>query len=127
MEKKIWTAPKAEVENFMANEYVAACWKIYCNVPSGTGYYETNGQPGYQEGGYFTQGDEYIASGYGCDEWHGGVPGVSGDGPQPNAMWQERKTGKYYEVFHFSTGRGNNDQHFSKVEDAQWETNPNAS
>ena len=45
MEKKIWTAPVAEVEQFMANEYVAACGdknKIYyfqCNAPEGTLYY----------------------------------------------------------------------------------------
>ena len=122
MEKRVWTMPMAEVEQFMANEYVAACWKINCNVPSGTGYFEVNGRGGYQRGQ-----DEYIAAGYGCGEYHNGVPGVPDGGPQANAMWQESRTGKYYEVFYFSTGKGNNDQHFSKVENAEWETNPNAS
>ena len=45
MEKKIWTAPKAEVEQFMANEYVAACgaqntvYNFECDAPAGTLYY----------------------------------------------------------------------------------------
>lgn len=49
MEKKIWTAPRAEVEQFMANEYVAACGddnKIYyfeCDAPRGTLYYYPQG------------------------------------------------------------------------------------
>ena len=126
MEKKIWTRPMAQVEQFMANEYVAACWKIKCNVPSGTGYYETNGRAGYQEGGRGQTGDDYIASGYGCGTYHNGVPGVPDNGPQANAMWQENN-GTYYEVFYFSTGKGNNDQHFTKVSNAEWATNPNAS
>lgn len=118
--KKVYEAPVVHLEQFVANEYVAACWKIKCNVPNGIGYYETNGRDGYQR-----WGDTFIASGYGCGEYHIGVE--SDNGPEANAMWQESKTGEYYPVFYFSTGRGNNDQHFSKVEDAEWETNPNAS
>ena len=127
MEKKIWTRPMAEVETFMANEYVAACWKIKCNVPNGIGYYETNGVEGYQSGNWVQKGDEYIASGYGCGTYHNGVPGVPDNGPVANAMWYEYGTERYYPVFYFSTGRGNNDQHFTKTSSAEWETNPNAS
>lgn len=29
---KIWNTPKAEVEQFSANEYVAACWYVGCNT-----------------------------------------------------------------------------------------------
>ncbi len=43
--KKIWTKPVAIVEQFAANEYVAACgdsntvYKFKCNAPAGTLYY----------------------------------------------------------------------------------------
>ena len=30
---KKWTQPLATVEKFVANEYVAACWAISCQVP----------------------------------------------------------------------------------------------
>lgn len=48
MEKKIWTRPLAEVEQFMANEYIAACgdqntvYKFVCDAPKGTLYYYSN-------------------------------------------------------------------------------------
>ena len=34
MQKKAWVQPLAVVENFMANEYVAACWGVVCDVPA---------------------------------------------------------------------------------------------
>lgn len=35
--KKNWVMPQANVENFVANEYVAACstWSVACAVPNG--------------------------------------------------------------------------------------------
>lgn len=33
MEKKMWSTPMATVEQFAANEYVNACWKIGCLIP----------------------------------------------------------------------------------------------
>lgn len=128
--KKQWTSPRVLVQAFEANEYVAACYNIKCNVPYGVGYYETNGKPGYQEGGWFEEGDERIASGTGCGTIHYGVPGVPGDGPVANAMWQESRTGRYYPVYYWEQGNsswGHSSSHFSKVEDAEWEPNPNAS
>lgn len=128
--KMRWEEPRIEVQKFIPNEYVAACYNISCNVPSGVGYYETNGEPGYQEGGLFTKGDEFIASGTGCGTTHYGVPGVPDDGPVANAMWQESQSGRYYSVFYWEQGHsswGHSSSHFSKVEDAAWEKNPNAS
>lgn len=128
--KKQWTSPRVLVQAFEANEYVAACYNIKCNVPYGVGYYEKNGEPGYQKGGWFGGGDERIASGEGCGIMHYGVPGVPGDGPVANAMWQESRTGRYYPVYYWEQGNsswGHSSSHFSKVEDAEWEPNPNAS
>lgn len=34
-EKKMWEQPRAVVQKFAANEYVAACWSVKCSV---TGY-----------------------------------------------------------------------------------------
>ena len=127
--KREYSTPVMKVEVFEASESVAACWKIKCNVPYGTGYKETNGIPGYQKGGWdwktgqYINGDEYIASGHGCNIYHIGVE----EKPYENAMWEESGTGNYYPVFHWIDGHGNNGHHFSKIEDAEWETNPNAS
>ena len=30
---KKWEQPKAEVQLFVANEYVAACWSVSCSIP----------------------------------------------------------------------------------------------
>lgn len=130
MEKRIWSKPEMHEFAFAANEYVAACWKINCNVPYGFGFFDKNGQKGYQRGE-----DDYIAQGSGCGEYHIGIQ--SDNGPVKNAWWQPQtwtiwggvNDGEAYEVFHFTTGDGtsNNEHHFSKVEDAEWETNPNAS
>lgn len=36
--KRAYVRPTMVGERFVANEYVAACWKINCNVPWGYGY-----------------------------------------------------------------------------------------
>lgn len=54
MEKRIWTMPQAMVEQFMANEYVAACgdqnlvYKFQCNAGSSRSSYHVylNGDDG---------------------------------------------------------------------------------
>ena len=134
MEKRIWSKPEMNEFAFAANEYVAACWKIKCNVPFGFGFFDRNNNEQYDR-----YKDKFIAQGEGCGEYHIGVE--SDKGPVANAWWQPLKwqegslgghyvnDGDAYEVFHFTTGNGtsNNDHHFSKVEDAEWDTNPNAS
>lgn len=131
--KMRWEEPRVEVQKFIPNEYVAACYNIKCNVPSGIGYIETNGTPGYQESGWGQSGDQYLASGYGCGIVHYGVHGVPDDGPVANAMWQESGgwggRGDYYPVYYWyqRAAWGDQDIHFTKVEDAEWEENPNAS
>ncbi|MDO4491083.1 MAG: hypothetical protein Q4B85_08460 [Lachnospiraceae bacterium] len=124
--KRKYVTPTAECEVFAANEYVAACWKIFCNVPNGYAFEDLNGN-----GKYDKRSENIIASGYGCGEWHTGIEKDPSDVPVANAMWQPTfwgsDSGAAYPVYWFSTGSGNNNQHFSKVSDAQWETNPNAS
>lgn len=123
--KKEYTTPRIYSEQFVANEYVAACWKINCNVPTGYGYIDNN------KNGKFDRGvDKKLTPNdvYGCDTWHTGVAGVPDDGPKANAMWHpSRGSKKDYAVYYWTDGTGIYDIHFSKVEDAEWETNPNAS
>lgn len=124
--KKEYVKPAMESETFITDEYVAACWTVWCNVPWGYGYYEKNGRPGYQE----DSEDEFIAGpGSGCGTSHT-ASGIDADGPSANAMWHVSGTeaSKDYEVFHWRIrGNGSSSHHFSKVSDAKWEKNPNAS
>lgn len=131
--KREYTTPVMECETFVPDEYVAACWKINCNVPTGFGFIDNNGNDRYD------RGDEKLTSDgvQGCGVWHAGVEGVPNDGPKANAMWQPQEwdwwdmeyenAGPAYDVYYWSDGRGQTHRHFSKVSDAQWETNPNAS
>lgn len=121
--KRAYVRPTMVGERFVANEYVAACWKIKCNVPEGYGYIDNN------KNNRLDFGEERLTSiVHGCNKWHTGVRGVPGDGPEPNAMWHPFPSwGEDYPVYYWRDGNGKDDIHFSKVEDAQWETNPNAS
>lgn len=75
--KKVWTRPLTVVQNFEANEYVAACgdenkvYKFKCDAVSGSiigsggsVYLETNGQEGFQ------LNDSYRSQYHPCGEEH---------------------------------------------------------
>ena len=134
---RTWSEPRIAVQRFVADAYVAACWKINCNVPTGFGFFDNNGNAQYDR-----NIDEKLTSDgvYGCGTWHTGIQGVPDDGPSANAMWQPQRyvqqgwfggyyqnDGNAYDVYYWRDGNGRNDVHFSKVDDAQWESNPNAS
>lgn len=74
--KKVWSRPLTVVQNFEANEYVAACgdenkvYKFTCDAgggKSGTVYLETNGQEGLQIG---WGGDDYLSGYHACNIEH---------------------------------------------------------
>ncbi|MFQ7522851.1 MAG: hypothetical protein ACLRLW_06385 [Terrisporobacter sp.] len=125
--KKQYEKPSMSIDMFEANEYIAACWSISCNVPRGYGYYEINGIKGYQRGE-----DQYIDQGTGCGTTHT-ASGIEATGPSANAMWQPttrkgENKGDPYEVFYWQARvPGKSSNHFSKVSDAKWDPNPNAS
>ena len=130
---KKYMKPLMEGQMFVANEFVSACYSISCNVPYGFGYIEQNNEPGYQD-----NEDKYIDGGAdGCGTTHT-AHGIDAAGPSANAMWQPQKFDYYkwqyvndgdpYAVFWWEQkSHGNSSNHFSKVSDAQWEKNPNAS
>lgn len=128
--RKEYVKPSITSEEFVANEYIAACWNIKCNVPYGYGYIEKNGISGYQSG--LRNGDQYIASGRGCNTVHE-AKGIDAAGPAANAMWQPTNSlgmdkGDPYGVFYFKAkGQGSSNHHFCTLDAVNWEKNPNAS
>ena len=132
MEKKIWTRPMAEVETFAANEYVAACYKINCNVGAFKSQWsETNGVAGLQTTSQngVPADTKIVESRYGtisgCKKWHKGIirddpPAVNGyivysNGSYDPVFWWEERLGSTY------------NQHATYLGREDYETNPNAS
>lgn len=77
MNKKVWARPVTEVQQFEANEYVAACgdsgvvYKFKCTAgggKSGSVYLETNGKEGLQTAWY--GGDRYLSDYHACGASH---------------------------------------------------------
>lgn len=136
--KRVYVKPEFYCEEFLASEYVAACWNIKCNVPTGFGYFEKNGIRGYQENGDV----KVVPDGaYGCNTTHEAY-GIDAEGPKANAMWQPQKyvggffggsyvnDGDPYEVFYFNAKadkHGDSNHHFCTLDSVNWEKNPNAS
>lgn len=76
MEGKVWTRPLTMVQQFVPNEYVAACgesgttYKFTCDAGggvSGSVYLETNGKEGLQTG---RGGDHYLSGYHACGTTH---------------------------------------------------------
>lgn len=88
----IWKQPMAVGQNFAANEYVAACYNIYCATPHENGvisklYNDTNGNGVYDEGIDLLEAEPGAARG--CDEKHVGI--ISGDPNKVNGFVQMRE------------------------------------
>lgn len=76
MMKKEWVRPLTIVDQFVPNEYVAACgdsgvtYKFTCDAGGGVSgyvYLETNGKEGLQTG---RGGDEYLSGYHACGTTH---------------------------------------------------------
>ena len=88
MEKKIWTMPQAEVEQFEMNQYIAACgdqnkvYKFKCtsgNGWNGMVFVDSNGN-----GTYDFMGDESLGMYEACGAEHTTDVLVSDDGSLPS-------------------------------------------
>ena len=75
--KKVWSRPLTVVQNFEANEYVAACgdenkvYKFTCDAGGGVSgdvYLETNGKAGLQTD--WVGGDSYLGGYHACGKTH---------------------------------------------------------
>lgn len=129
--RKTWEEPRILVQEFVANEYVAACYKIKCTTPNGNSFYkciyaDTNAN------GIWDSEDEilYNSEFRGCNQWHKGV--IRDNAPTANGFvttgtnprwnksasvfyWYEDFGGRYEDIHVMTPGREN------------YETNPNAS
>ncbi len=131
--KKAYVKPSMESETFVPAEYVAACgdvnvtWSINCNVPTGFGFIDKNGN-----GRYDWRTDEKLTTDgvYGCNEWHEGVTLPEGQTPTANAMWQPQRRGWFdyiddgpaFPVFYWNDGGGSSQthRHFSIASEQGW-------
>lgn len=124
--KKKYLAPAMSIEVFEANEYVAACYKIYCNVPgSGILWNENGKQEGLQTKG--PNKDDQLTFRYlsACNRWHKGI--IKSEPPKANGYWQN-KGGQSTPVFWWRENLGSSsDYHATTLDKINWETNPNAS
>ena len=137
--KKKWVEPRILVQQFVANEYVAAsCYRIYCQTPNNNAYYQvliddTNGD------GKCDSGDQVLLNTtfHGCGKWH---PDVIQDNPPTtngfvaNKKWVGVPLFGHYEytdvksVFWWSEDLGAEfDYHVMTPGNQYYETNPNAS
>ena len=126
--RREYVKPVMQSEEFVANEYVAACWTIHCNVPTGTGYLETNSQVGLQITG--SNPDlKLVDYAWGCNAKHE-AHGIDAEGPKANAYWVT-KNGETLNVFYFHANgnKSDLDHHFCTLDDGNihWEKNKNAS
>ena len=131
--KMRWEEPRVEIQKFIPNEYVAACYVINCNVPgTGTLYAESNGVPGLQTRNNYWEGydaDRRLIGGVqACHEWHKGV--IQDNAPTANGYWVQSRWGddEVTEVYWWRENLGSTyDIHATTIMDQEWETNPNAS
>ena len=131
--KQVWEKPRIEVQKFIPNEYVAACYKIKCTTPNGnsTYYYlydDTNGND------VWDNNDQLIYSPWfgfkGCGNWHSGV--IRDEAPTANGFVT---TGSYPGLYNAdavfwwkeSFHDGSADYHVMTPGNENYETNPNAS
>lgn len=132
--KKQWTSPRVLVQEFEANEYVAACYRIFCETPNGNASYrylfdDTNGNGQWDSGDQRLYGSA-LGSFSGCGNWHSGV--IQSDPPSENGFvtWN-RYPGWGHEaeaVFWWREDLGaTSDYHVMVPGDENYETNPNAS
>ena len=98
---KNWTLPVAEGQEFATNEYVSACYQVYCGGPNGNAscsalYADTNGNGQYDEGTDACVAQRAGFTFSGC----GGYHRVVGEGtPKNNGFVLQN--GKYLPVFHW--------------------------
>jgi hypothetical protein len=144
-----------QVEQFIPNQYIAACWIVNCNVDLGYGWVDSNNNDQLDNGEYLvsptTQQSQPGADGYygtynrattlsyvsGCGFEHKGVS-IGQEGPTANAKWQNvykdwygnyQKSGSPYLVYAWTEPQGhpNAGGHATRINSHQWQTNKNAS
>lgn len=130
--KKKWVEPEILVQQFVANEYVAACYKIRCTTPNDNSefyylYDDTN------KNGKWDKVDRKLYSNmwgfHGCNKWHKGV--IRDEAPMANGFVTRGTNpdrNQSYAVFWWNEDLGaTSNYHVMTPGKESYETNPNAS
>lgn len=132
---KVWQEPKVMVQPFVANEYVAACYRIRCRTPKNNGYFTYLFDDSNQNGAWDSE-DTRLMDGlfHGCNEWHSGV--IQKEAPKANGFvtYSSSPTNflggsnESHAVFWWKEDLGSTyDYHVMTPGNENYETNPNAS
>lgn len=133
--KKKWEEPRIEVQKFIPNEYVAACYKIKCTTPKNNSTYhylyeDTNSNGMYDADDRLVYSNEWGGF-HGCNKWHKGI--IQDDAPIANGFvvnkgWGGQVTDSQ-PVFWWEENLGKDtvDYHVMTPGSENYETNPNAS
>ena len=132
--KEMWTEPRIEVQKFVANEYVAACYRIRCTTPNGNESYYYIYADSNQNGVWDKNDRPIYNSGWGgfkgCNQWHKGV--ILDDAPTANGFvtrGTNPNRDSFEAVFYWYENLGHQyeDIHVMTPGDENYESNPNAS
>lgn len=123
--KREYSTPAMKVEVFEASESVAACYKIYCNVPGPGKLWNENGKKaGLQTYGPNKDDQITFTTMSACNKWHKGV--IKSEPPTANGYWKSDST--VTKVFWWKEELGSySEYHATTLDKVNWETNPNAS
>lgn len=124
--KREYVKPVMMGEAFVANEYVASCYRINCNVPGwGSLWAETNGISGLQKTGK-NRDTQLVSGASACNKWHNGV--IQDNDPVANGYWVQSNGGTVTPVYYWKEDLGTlYDYHATRMDKIEWEKNPNAS
>lgn len=130
--KKEYVKPIIYSEKFVANEFIAACYKIRCTTPNNNSFYKYI-YADSNNNGEWDSGDEklYSRTFRGCNEWHKGV--IRDSAPVANGFvttkeWNPWGSNSYEEVFYWYEDLNSDaDIHVMVPGSQNYETNPNAS
>lgn len=90
--KKEWVQPRADVMEFVANEYVAACYEVSCDVPVGWAFEDLD------KDDYRDSNEPMLPGSEGCGGKH-----IIKDKPFYNASWAlPGSDNEWKDVYHFT-------------------------
>ena len=92
--RKRWVYPQANVERFLANDYISSCYEVYCYTPDNNSYgdiYEDT-----NSNGMLDWGDKRVATNV-CGD---GVSEFTGTYPANNGFWVSGREVKPVFIYH---------------------------
>lgn len=134
---KVWQEPQVMVQPFVANEYVAACYRVRCTTPNNNGWFKYLFNDS-NNNGVWDKDDQKLMGNlldstlfHGCNEWHSGV--YQDEPPKANGFVTNDRFANYasnpsYAVFWWVEDLGSSsDYHVMVPGNENYESNPNAS